>query len=89
MKNLKISGPVMITEGSHELISIEKALVNLQEGCAWITVVNNGDPVGIAFIGSGRLAVDAILALKEYSSFLVKRRLRDYREKPLILSWLI
>ena len=60
MKNLKTSGPVMITAGSHELISTEKALVNLSEGCVWIYVVNNGDRVGIAFAGHGRLAVDAI-----------------------------
>ncbi|MHA2041427.1 MAG: hypothetical protein ACW975_06135 [Candidatus Thorarchaeota archaeon] len=60
MKNLKTSGPVMITGGSHELISTEKALVNLQEGCVWTYVVNNGDRVGVTFAGSGRLAVDAI-----------------------------
>jgi hypothetical protein len=60
MKNLKTSGPVMITAGSYELISTEKALVNLSEGCVWIYVVNNGERVGIAFAGHGRLAVDAI-----------------------------
>jgi hypothetical protein len=60
MKNLKTSGPVMITMGSHELISTEKALVNLQEGCVWTYVVNNGDRVGLVFAGPGRLAVDAI-----------------------------
>jgi hypothetical protein len=60
MKNLKTSGPVMITVGAHELISTDKALVNLQQGCVWTYVINNGDRVGLVFSGPGRLAVDAI-----------------------------
>ena len=60
MKNLKTDGPVMFTEGSHELISTDKALLTLTEGVAWVRVVNNGDRVGIAFAGPSRLAVDAI-----------------------------
>lgn len=60
MKNLKSEGAVMITEGSYELISMDKALLTLTEGVAWVYVVNNGDRVGIAFAGPSRLAVDAI-----------------------------
>jgi hypothetical protein len=60
MKNLKSEGTVRITEGSHELISTDKALLTLTEGVAWVRVVNNGDRVGIAFAGPSRLAVDAI-----------------------------
>ncbi|MHA1926810.1 MAG: hypothetical protein ACXABV_09310 [Candidatus Thorarchaeota archaeon] len=60
MKNLKSEGAVMITEGSHELISTDKVLLTLTEGVAWVHVVNNGDRVGIAFAGPSRLAVDAI-----------------------------
>lgn len=65
MKNLKSDGAVMITEGSYELISTDKVLLTLTEGVAWVDVVNNGDRVGIAFVGPSRLAVDAIAETDE------------------------
>lgn len=65
MKNLKPDGAVMVSEGAHELISTDKALLTLTEGVAWVYVVNNGDRVGIAFAGPGRLAVDAITETDE------------------------
>ncbi|MFX1262914.1 MAG: hypothetical protein ACFFAZ_12570 [Promethearchaeota archaeon] len=64
-KNLKSDGAVMITEGSCELISTDKVLLTLTEGVAWVYVVNNGDRVGIAFVGPSRLAVDAIAETDE------------------------
>lgn len=65
MKYLKPDGAMMITEGSHELISTDKALLTLTEGVAWVYVVNNGNRVGIAFTGPSRLAVDAIAETDE------------------------
>lgn len=60
MKNLTPDGPVMLTTDAIELISVEKALVELERGCAWVYLTNNGERVGFAFTGPSKYAVDAI-----------------------------
>ncbi|MFW9800673.1 MAG: hypothetical protein ACFFD9_09570 [Candidatus Thorarchaeota archaeon] len=60
MKELTPEGPIMVTTSSHELVSHEKAVLELKEGCAWVYLTHNGEREGIAFAGPSRLAVDAI-----------------------------
>lgn len=60
VKNLKPDGPVMLTTDMVELISVEKALVEMERGCAWVHLRNNGELVGFAFTGPSKYAVDAI-----------------------------
>ncbi len=60
MNELKTEGPVMVTTRSHELISHEKAVLELKDGCAWVYLAHKGEKQGIAFAGPSRLAVDAI-----------------------------
>jgi len=60
MKNLKPDGPVMLTTDTIELISVEKAMVEMERDCAWVYLKNNGERVGFAFSGPSKYAVDAI-----------------------------
>ncbi|MFX1602906.1 MAG: hypothetical protein ACFFCK_05425 [Promethearchaeota archaeon] len=60
MEDMKTEGRVMITTTPHKLVSNDKAVVDLETGCAWIHLVQGHRTIGIAFAGPSRFAVDAI-----------------------------
>jgi hypothetical protein len=50
----------MLTTDLIQLISADKALVEMERGCAWVNLESDGERVGFAFTGPSRYAVDAI-----------------------------
>jgi len=60
MQGMRPEGPVMTTTTPYKLVSHDKAIVDLETGCAWVHLVEGNRRVGIAFAGLSRFAVDAI-----------------------------
>ncbi|UCH05518.1 MAG: hypothetical protein JSW05_04965 [Candidatus Thorarchaeota archaeon] len=60
MEDMRAEGPVMITTTPYQLVSHDKAVVDLETGCAWIQLAQGNRTIGIAFAGPSRFAVDAI-----------------------------
>ncbi len=60
MEDVRTEGRVMITTTSYKLVSHDKAVVELETGCAWIHLAQGNRTVGIAFAGPSRFVVDAI-----------------------------
>ena len=60
MQGIRPEGPVMTTTIPYNLVSHDKAIVDLETGCAWVHLMEGDRRVGIAFAGPSRFAVDAI-----------------------------
>jgi len=60
MEEMRTEGRVMIATTPYKLVSHDKAVVDLETGCAWVYLVQGEKNVGIAFAGPSRFAVDAI-----------------------------
>lgn len=61
MKDIKIDGNVMVTNDAFSLVDHEKAIVSLELGCIWSYLKQDERIVGIAFTGTAKFAVDAII----------------------------
>jgi hypothetical protein len=60
MEDMRTEGRVMITTTPYRLVSHDRAVVDLETGCAWIHLVQGNKIIGIGFAGPSRFAVDAI-----------------------------
>lgn len=57
----RIEGDIKVTTESLKLIDHAKALIELEPGCIWVPLHENGSRIGLAFAGPGRFVVDAII----------------------------
>ncbi|MHA1769473.1 MAG: hypothetical protein ACTSV3_06425 [Candidatus Thorarchaeota archaeon] len=65
MENLTCEKTARVTTREQNIISHEKAYVRVEPGVLWAYIHDNGERVGIAFLGPARFAVDAIAETDE------------------------
>ncbi len=60
MKNLRPDTNVMVVTQEYDIVSHEKAYVNMEAGCVWVYLLDEDQRVGVAYAGPSKFAVDAI-----------------------------
>ncbi len=58
--NIVTDDIVRVLEEPIRLVDEERSLVQLQPGCHWVSLMQEGERIGIAFVGPSSFAVDAI-----------------------------